>query len=61
MGVSIIPSYLAKRLEFDSVILSDTGEEQYGNNELDAKLLYVVVIRAMHTLVSIIQKREQSR
>lgn len=49
-GVSIIPSYLVKGLEFDSVILSDAGKEQYGNNELDAKLLYVAITRAMHTL-----------
>ena len=49
-GVSVIPSYLVKGLEFDSVILSDAGKEQYGNNELDAKLLYVAITRAMHTL-----------
>ena len=49
-GVSIIPSYLVKGLEFDSVILPDAGKEQYGNNELDAKLLYVAITRAMHTL-----------
>lgn len=49
-GVSIIPSYLVKGLEFDSVILSDAGNEEYGNNELDAKLLYVAITRAMHTL-----------
>lgn len=49
-GVSIIPSYLVKGLEFDSVILSDAGKEKYDNNELDAKLLYVAITRAMHTL-----------
>lgn len=49
-GVSVIPSYLVKGLEFDSVILSDAGKEQYGKNELDAKLLYVAITRAMHTL-----------
>ena len=49
-GVSVIPSYLVKGLEFDSVILSNAGKEQYANNELDAKLLYVAITRAMHTL-----------
>lgn len=43
--VSIILSYLVKRLEFYFVILLDVGKEQYGDNELDAKLLYVA-----HTL-----------
>ena len=49
-GVSIIPSYLSKGLEFDSVIISNAGKEEYDNNELDAKLLYIAITRAMHTL-----------
>ena len=58
-GVSIIPSYLAKGLEFDSVILPDVGKEQYTNSELDAKLLYIAITRAMHTL-DIYYTNEQS-
>ena len=49
-GISVIPSYLSKGLEFDSVILSDASKDKYGNNELDAKLLYIAITRAMHTL-----------
>lgn len=49
-GLSIIPSYLVKGLEFDSVILSDANNKQYEKNELDAKLLYIAITRAMHTL-----------
>lgn len=49
-GVSVMPSYLSKGLEFDSVILSDASNEKYKNNELDAKLLYIAITRAMHTL-----------
>lgn len=49
-GISVMPSYLSKGLEFDSVILSDASKEKYGNNELDAKLLYIAITRAMHTL-----------
>ena len=58
-GISVIPSYLSKGLEFDSVILSDASKEEYGNNELDAKLLYVAITRAMHTL-DIYYTRERS-
>lgn len=58
-GISIIPSYLSKGLEFDSVILSDVSKDNYGNNELDAKLLYIAITRAMHTL-DIYYTREKS-
>lgn len=47
-GIIIIPSYLSKGLEFDSVIISDFG--QYDNSKLNTKLLYVAFTRAMHTL-----------
>lgn len=49
-GVSIVPSYLSKGLEFDSVIITNASQDEYGVNELDAKLLYVAITRAMHTL-----------
>lgn len=49
-GIIVVPAYLSKGLEFDSVILFDVNKERYKNNELDAKLLYVAITRAMHTL-----------
>lgn len=49
-GISIVPSYLAKGLEFDCVLLSDVSKEKYGNNSLDIKLLYVSITRAMSKL-----------
>lgn len=47
-GTIIIPSYLSKGLEFDSVIISDSNK--YSENILDTKLLYVACTRAIHTL-----------
>ncbi len=49
-GVSIVPSYLAKGLEFDSVILFNVNDEKYKNTVLDIKLLYVAITRAMSKL-----------
>lgn len=49
-GLSVVPVYLAKGLEFDAVILIDADEEHYGHNEHDAKLLYVGCTRALHDL-----------
>ena len=49
-GISIVPSYLAKGLEFDCVLLSDVSKEKYGNSSLDIKLLYVSITRAMSKL-----------
>ena len=49
-GISIVPSYLAKGLEFDSVILYNVNEEKYTNTSLDIKLLYVAITRAMSKL-----------
>ena len=49
-GISIVPSYLAKGLEFDCVLLSNVSKEKYGNNSLDIKLLYVSITRAMSKL-----------
>ncbi len=51
-GISIIPSYLSKGMEFDSVIICD--ESEYNEDILDIKLLYVACTRAMHTLDIII-------
>jgi DNA helicase II / ATP-dependent DNA helicase PcrA len=48
-GIVIVPSYLAKGLEFDAVIVAAL-EEEYGTKELDLKLLYVAMTRALHSL-----------
>lgn len=49
-GISVIPSYLAKGLEFDCVIISNANEEKYTYSSLDTKLLYVTITRAMSKL-----------
>ena len=46
-GISIVPSYLAKGLEFDSVMLFNVNENTYEYSSLDTKLLYVAMTRAM--------------
>jgi DNA helicase II / ATP-dependent DNA helicase PcrA len=46
--VIIIPSFLTKGLEFDAVIIPNASERNYGENELDAKLLFVSITRAQH-------------
>ena len=49
-GISVVPSYLAKGLEFDCVIIANANNERYSNNSLDIKLLYVAITRAMSKL-----------
>jgi DNA helicase-2/ATP-dependent DNA helicase PcrA len=49
-GVSVLPIYLSKGLEFDAVILTDVDAEHYPLSALDAKLLYVGCTRALHWL-----------
>lgn len=44
----IIPSYMTKGLEFDCSVLYNCNEENYSNNELDKKMLYVALTRALH-------------
>ncbi|NBG88242.1 HelD family protein [Isachenkonia alkalipeptolytica] len=48
-GITIVPSYLAKGLEFDSVIICNQNS-YYEDNPIDIKLLYVAITRGMHTL-----------
>jgi DNA helicase-2/ATP-dependent DNA helicase PcrA len=48
-GTVIVPSYMAKGLEFDAVIVGAL-EEEYRLKELDLKLLYVAMTRALHSL-----------
>jgi DNA helicase-2/ATP-dependent DNA helicase PcrA len=44
----IIPSYMTKGLEFDCTIIYDCNNEKYRNTEMDKKLLYVALTRALH-------------
>ncbi|MFC5703001.1 RNA polymerase recycling motor HelD [Cohnella faecalis] len=48
-GVSVLPSYLAKGIEFDAVVVWDASAVRYGR-EKDRKLLYTVCTRALHVL-----------
>lgn len=48
-GVIIVPVYLAKGLEFDSVIVYKVDNENY-STQYDKKLLYVACTRALHRL-----------
>lgn len=50
-GICTMPCYLAKGLEFDSVIITDASENKYNSNKsIDMKLLYVAMTRALHDL-----------
>ena len=47
--VIVIPSYLAKGLEFDAVLVSSAEDKDYSKPE-DRRLLYTVCTRALHEL-----------
>jgi len=49
-GLSVIPAYLVKGLEFDAVIVAGANRTSYGLTPRDAKLLYVACTRALHEL-----------
>lgn len=49
-GLSVLPVYLAKGLEFDAVLLLDVDSFHYDGGVQDAKLLYVGATRALHEL-----------
>ena len=49
-GISVVPVYLAKGLEFDAVLLIDVDDRHYKGTNHDAKLLYVGCTRALHDL-----------
>lgn len=44
----IVPSYMTKGLEFDCTVIYNCSQENYKEIELDKKLLYVVLTRALH-------------
>ncbi len=48
-GIMLVPSYIAKGLEFDVVFIVNL-EEKYEELELDIKLLYVAMTRTLHQL-----------
>jgi DNA helicase-2/ATP-dependent DNA helicase PcrA len=48
-GTVVIPSYLAKGVEFDAVILYNASRSVYGK-ESERKLFYTACTRAMHEL-----------
>ncbi len=49
-GVVVIPSYLAKGLEFDAVVIHDVSKRRYAD-ERERKLLYTACTRALHRLI----------
>lgn len=51
-GTCIIPSYLAKGLEFDAVVLYDISKANYDGEEL-RKLMYTMCTRALHKLFAV--------
>lgn len=59
-GVMVLPIQLTKGLEFDAVLLWNPSKEDYGENEAEAKLLYVAVTRALHEL-HVVYKEELSQ
>lgn len=51
-SICTIPCPLCKGLEFDRVIINNADETNFSsNNDLDMKLLYVAMTRAMHILI----------
>lgn len=53
----IIPSHLAKGLEFDAVIIAAV-DQPFRDTPIDRKLLYVAITRAMHELHLLAPKKE---
>jgi DNA helicase-2/ATP-dependent DNA helicase PcrA len=49
-GISLMPCYVAKGMEFDAVILYNVSKENY-RTDFDKRLLYVGCTRAMHELL----------
>lgn len=48
-GTIVVPSYLAKGLEFDAVVVWDANQEKY-HGDGDRQLVYTICSRAMHHL-----------
>ncbi len=56
-GISVIPAYLAKGIEFDGVILYNASNYQ---GELEKELFYTACTRAMHALSMYIEDRKMN-
>lgn len=48
-GIVVIPTYLAKGIEFDAVVIADASHNNY-QGELERHLFYTACTRAMHQL-----------
>ncbi len=57
-GLLILPIENAKGLEFDTVIFADLNSDYYQDNELDIRLLYVGITRALHRVFVVIKKND---
>jgi len=57
-GITVVPVYLAKGLEFDAVLVADADDRRYAAAPQDAKLLYVACTRALHRLTLMYQGRQ---
>ena len=55
-SINIIPTYFAKGLEFDYVIIPDADEEYY-YDEADKRILYTACSRALHKLSVCYEKK----
>ncbi len=57
-GITVVPVYLAKGLEFDAVLVADADDRRYAAAPQDAKLLYVACTRALHRLTLMYHGRQ---
>ncbi len=61
-GLLILPIEKTKGLEFDSVIVAEMTQELYKPQELDTKLLYVAITRALHRLyIHTVKEKKKSK
>ncbi len=58
-GMVVIPSYLSKGLEFDGVIIWGGDSESYIMEDLDIKLFFIAITRALHR-VTILHEGEHT-
>lgn len=58
-GVSIMPVYLSKGLEFDAVFICDVSQTNY-HSEADKRLLYIGCTRALHRLLLLCEGQPSS-
>lgn len=49
-GITILPIYLTKGIEFDLVVIYNANEQNFSMDEIDQKLLYIGCSRALHEL-----------